>query len=353
MSETVLVTGAFGLVGSATVRKLSADGREVVATDLDTPENRKAAASLPAGVDVRWADLTDARQARALVDSVAPAAIIHLAAIIAPFCYARAALARAVSVDATGYLVDAACAQDIPPRFVQASSVAVYGSRNPYHLDDVLTADTPMHPTDLYGTHKAEAELLVRQSSLEWVVLRLGGVLTTDINVGIKPEFLFFSSALPTDGRIQTVDVRDVAAAFTAATTADCVGEILLIGGDDATHRIRQGDISQATASAMGLVGAIPLGRPGNPDSDTDWFATDWMDTTRAQEVLKFQHVSWPDILAETRAKAGWKRWVFRVIAPAVAVFMRTQSAYRDAPGRYADLWGAIRTKWGDPGPDR
>ena len=43
MSETVLVTGGFGLVGSATVKRLAADGRRVVAADLGTPAQRKAA----------------------------------------------------------------------------------------------------------------------------------------------------------------------------------------------------------------------------------------------------------------------------------------------------------------------
>lgn len=353
MSDAVLVTGAFGLVGSATVKRLAADGRNVVATDLDVPENRKAATALPPGVDVRWADLTDKAAVDELIAAVQPAAIIHLAAIIAPFCYARAGLARKVSVDATGNLVAAAVAQETPPRFVQASSVAVYGARNPHKTTELLSADVPMRPTDLYGTHKAEAEELVRSSTLDWVVLRLGGVLTVELSFDIKPEFLFFESALPTDGRIQTVDVRDVAAAFAAATTADCVGEILLIGGDDATHRMTQGDIATAVSGAMGLVGAIPVGRPGNPASDTDWFATDWMDTTRAQEVLKFQHHSFPDMLAETADLAGWKRYPFRVIAPLIGVVLRRQSAYRNAPGEYADPWGAIRSKWGEPGPDR
>ena len=59
MSNTVLVTGGFGLVGSATVRRLAELGRNVVATDLDTPANRKAAAKLPSGVNARWTDLTD------------------------------------------------------------------------------------------------------------------------------------------------------------------------------------------------------------------------------------------------------------------------------------------------------
>lgn len=353
MADAVLVTGAFGLVGSATVKRLAADGRRVVATDLDVPENRKALADLPSGVEVRWADLTNPDEVDALLAAVKPAAIIHLAAIIAPFCYARAKLARKVSVDATGYLVTAATAQEHPPRFVQASSVAVYGARNPHRTTELLSADVPMHPTDLYGTHKAEAEELVRTSSLDWVVLRLGGVLTVELSFDIKPEFLFFESALPTDGRIQTVDVRDVATAFAAATTADCVGEILLIGGDDATHRMTQGDIGSAVAGAMGLVGAIPIGRKGNPDSDADWFATDWMDTRRAEEVLKFQHRTFPDMLAETAQLAGWKRYPFRAIGPVIGIFLRRQSAYRNWPGQYADPWGAIRSKWGEPGPDR
>ena len=47
-------------------------------------------------------------------------------------------------------------------------------------ITDVLTADTPVNPADVYGAHKAAAEKLVRASSLDWVILRLGGVLTVD-----------------------------------------------------------------------------------------------------------------------------------------------------------------------------
>ncbi|MGB7871312.1 MAG: NAD-dependent epimerase/dehydratase family protein, partial [Mycobacterium sp.] len=180
MSETVLVTGAFGLVGSATVRQLRADGRHVVATDLDIPANRKKATTLLPAADVRWADLTDADAVAALLREVAPVAVIHLAAIIPPVCYARPGLARRVNVDATGLLINAAKTLPAPPRFVQASSVAAYGARNPHRITDVLTADTPLRPSDIYGAHKVEAEQLVRGSELDWVVLRLGGVLTSE-----------------------------------------------------------------------------------------------------------------------------------------------------------------------------
>ena len=349
-AETVLVTGAFGLVGSETVQQLMIDGRHVVATDLDVPANRKAADQMPS-TEVRWADLTNADAVAELLREVSPSAIIHLAAIIPPVCYARPALARRVNVDATGYLVAAAAALPAPPRFVQASSVAAYGARNPHRFSDVLTADTPLRPSDIYGAHKVEAEKLVRASGLDWVVLRLGGVLTAEPRFNLDLDTIYFEASLPIDGRIQTVDVRDVAHAFVTATTAPVTGEALLIGGDE-SHRLVQGDIAPSTAAAMGMVGGIPAGRKGNPDSDADWFGTDWMDTTRSAEVLNFQRFSWPQLLAETAERMGWRRHPARLGAPLVHALLKRRSPYYRYPGRFADPWRVITAKWNDPRPD-
>lgn len=352
MTDTVLVTGAFGLVGSATVRALAAEGRRVVATDLGTDANRAKVQGLPAGVQTRWADLTAPADTQRLIADVAPQTIIHLAAVIPPPIYRNRALARKVNVDATKTLVDAAAAAPSPPRFVQASSNAVYGSRNPHRNPDPVTAATPPRPTELYGGHKLESEAYVRSSALDWVVLRLGGVMSTDLNaMPFSLDALYFESALPVDNRIHMVDVRDVASAFAAAAVADVIGEVLLIAGDD-THRMRQGDVGSALAAARGLPGVLPPGRPGDPDSDDDWFITDWMDTTRAQEALKFQQHSWPDMLAEMRSQTGWKRHPARLIAPLARAFVKRQGAYRDSPGRYADPWRMLSERLGDTGLD-
>jgi nucleoside-diphosphate-sugar epimerase len=353
MTGPVLVTGGFGLVGSATVQRLTDLGRRVVATDLDTPANRKKAAKLPDGAEARWADLTDPGQVDRLVSEVLPQAIIHLAAVIPPPIYRNAKLARRVNVDATATLVRIAEAQPTPPRWVQASSNAVFGSRNPYRSTEGVNADMPMRASDLYSAHKIEAEQIVRASSLDWVVLRLGGVLSVDPSaIPLTTDALYFESAMPTDCRMHSVDVRDVAWAFAAATTADVVGEILLIAGDD-THKIKYGDVGPALAGARGLKGGLPAGRPGNPDNDDDWFVTDWMDATRAQEALQFQHHSWDDMLAEMRANAGWTRHLLAVFAPLVRMILKRRSAYWKAPGQYADPWGAIRAKLGEPAPDK
>jgi nucleoside-diphosphate-sugar epimerase len=349
MTDAVLVTGGFGLVGSQTVARLTADGRRVVVADLDTPANRKKVAGLPDSVQVRWADLTDATAVDRLVSEVSPSVIVHLAAVIPPPLYRNPGLARKVNVDATMALVRAAEAQPNPPRFVQASSNAVYGSRNPHRVTDVVRADTPPRPFELYSNTKFEAEAFVRASNLEWVVLRLGGVLSPNFSaLPLTADGIFIESALPTDGRIHTVDVRDVAAAFAAATTADVAREILLIAGDD-SHKLLQKDVGAALAAALGLPGVLPEGRPGDPDDDDGWFLTDWMDTARAQEALAFQHHSWPSMLAEMSQRMGWKRYPLRLVAPLARVFLARRAAYRDAPGTYTDLWGAIAAKLGDP----
>jgi uncharacterized protein YbjT (DUF2867 family) len=112
--------------------------------------------------------------------------------------------------------------------------------------------------SDLYGAHKAAVEDHVRSSGLHWVILRLAGVMSVD--PGAMPfslDALFFESALPTDGRMHSIEVRDAAAAFAAATTADVVGEILLIGGDQ-SHLLRQGDVGRALAAARGLINVLP-----------------------------------------------------------------------------------------------
>jgi nucleoside-diphosphate-sugar epimerase len=355
MAESLLVTGAFGLVGSATVKRLVDDGHRVVATDLDVPANRKSAAKLPQAVEVRYADLTDPLAVDTLVAGLSPAAIVHLAAIIPPVCYARPALARKVNVDATASLVRAAQALPSPPRFVLASSIAVYGTRNPHRCADLLSAETPLRPSDIYGAHKAEAEQLVRGSGLDWVVLRLGGVVTAEPRFDIGLDTIYFEASLPVDGRIQTVDVRDVARAFVAAACAPgntAVHETLLVGGD-ASHRLVQGDLLPATAAAMGLAGRIPAGRRGNPDRDDGWFTTDWMDTARAQEVLNFQQHSWPELLAETADRMGWRRHPARLVTPVAHAFLKRRSPYYHSSDRYADPWNVIRAKWGDPLPDR
>jgi nucleoside-diphosphate-sugar epimerase len=346
----VLVTGALGNVGRHTVRALLGRRRRVVATDLRTPANEALARTLPEGVELRWADLTDAEQVHRLVDGVEPLAVVHLAAVLPPAAYLRPEVARAVNVEGTRHIVSAI--EQLMPRaerncrLVHCSSIAVHGSRNPHTSGGLLTADTPIRPADVYGATKAEAEQLVRTSAVDWTILRLGSVIFPDMTRDGGPDSRFLSAVLPADGRVQTVDGRDVAFALATAVGADCSGRTLMVGGGD-SHRMQQRHLVRAITWAAGVPGAVPPGRPGDPDDDGAWFCTDWMDTTEAQRVLGFQRHTWKETQQALTLSAGLRHYVsWPLVAPARAL-LTVRSPLRELPGRYAPMWRGIESRWG------
>lgn len=345
-SRPVLVTGAFGNIGRHTLRALVAEGRTVVATDLRTPATEKTAAELAGRIDVRWADLTDADAATALVDEIRPSAVLHLAAVIPPATYVVPELARAVNVGATETLVRAVGSLASPCRLVLASSVAVYGSRNPHTMAAPVTAETPVSPREQYGAHKVAAERLVRESEIDWTILRIGVVVFHDMSLAMDPASMRLEALLPTDGRLHAVDGRDVAAAFAKAVDADCTHRTLLIAGDAST-RMTQRDLAGSMTAAVGLAGSMPRGRAGDPADDDGWFNVDWMDTTEAQQVLGFQRHSWADTLHDVAANIGSTRHVLPVVAPLARAFLALRSPYRGVAAGPADPWGGIAREWG------
>ena len=342
----VLVTGAFGNVGRDVLRALLADGRRVVATDLPCKATRAAAKEFAGQVEVRWADLTSAAAATELVLSTRPQTVLHLAAVIPPATYTAPDVARAVNVGATGHLVEAVQELDAACRLVLASSVTVYGSRNPHTVDGPVTATTPTNPKEQYGAHKVEAEQLLRDSGIDWAVLRIGVVVFADMSLTMDPSSMRLEALLPTDGRLHAVDGRDVGRAFAAAVGAPCRGRTLLIAGDDST-RMTQGDLAGSITAAVGLRGTLPPGRPGDPSDDDAWFNVDWMDTTEAQELLDFQHHSWERTLDDLARNVGPVRHLLPAVRPVAGRVLARRSPYRGVPDGPADPWGGIAREWG------
>ncbi len=76
---TILITGGTGFVGAATVDHCARAGEEVVVLAAHAPEP----GWLPAGVEVRLADIRDAQALAAVMRERRPRAVIHGAAITA------------------------------------------------------------------------------------------------------------------------------------------------------------------------------------------------------------------------------------------------------------------------------
>ncbi len=165
----IAITGGGGFLGRRLARALLADRRveRLVLADV-------APARLPEGdprLEVLAADLSEPGAAEAVARGAD--AIFHLAAVLSAQAEADFDLGMGVNVDATRRLLEAARSGGRRPRFVFASSLAVFGPP----LPPVVTDETALHPQSSYGAGKAVGELLVaeygRRGFVDGRVLRL------------------------------------------------------------------------------------------------------------------------------------------------------------------------------------
>ena len=164
--KTVLVTGATGFLGGATVRRLAEGGTQVRAL-ARSPEKSASLQRIP-HVTVVFGDLTQPDSLRAAVEGCD--VVIHTAV-----GYGSREEQQAVNVEGTRNIALAA-ANALVERFVHVSSMAVYG----YALDHDATEYTPMVPRshDPYAETKANAERALQKVSgdtgLVYSVIRPG-----------------------------------------------------------------------------------------------------------------------------------------------------------------------------------
>lgn len=155
--KTILVTGAGGYVGNVLCRYLIEKDYKVRAVDNFHKGQCDALIGLTTipEFEFMYGDVTDYEQCKRMVDGVD--AVVHLAAIVGfPACKRQPALSYAVNVEGTCNLLDVR--GDIP--FVFASTGSVYGK-----IENICRENTPTNPQSIYGKHKLEAEIAVRDSA--------------------------------------------------------------------------------------------------------------------------------------------------------------------------------------------
>ncbi|MGZ3411779.1 MAG: NAD-dependent epimerase/dehydratase family protein [Xanthobacteraceae bacterium] len=158
----VLITGATGFVGVATVPALARQGYQIRAAVRDNIISQFAA-----GIDiVRHGDLAASVDWAPLISGCD--AVVHLAGIT----HAGPSIADEqydlINRRATAELVSAAERAGVE-RFVFVSSIRAQSGPA---ADHILTETDEPQPTDAYGASKLAAEMAVRASNLRYTILR-------------------------------------------------------------------------------------------------------------------------------------------------------------------------------------
>lgn len=239
----IVVTGGAGYVGGPVVEELLNAGHHVRVVDTVAREGTPYAQPR-AAIEYVQGDLRDtALVARAVHGADA---VVHLAALVIVRKLkddAEAALLRAINVEATRSLVEAAKAAGVK-RFVFSSTCSNYEPTEPARP---ATEETPLKATNAYTEGKIEAEQLVlasRAPGFEPVVVRLATVYGASHRLNFEPLPNSWLREAIEKGKLEVygpkswrpyVHTRDVARALrlvVEAPAAKVDGEIFNVGSE-------------------------------------------------------------------------------------------------------------------------
>lgn len=266
----ILVTGAFGCIGSWVVRRLVARGERPVLYDLgDDPWRLRMIAGPEAvrGLAIVRGDITDRGRLTGVVREHGITRIVHLAAWQIPLCRQDPAGGALVNVVGTANVFEAARAlQGQVQRIVYASSAAVFGPPDLYPAGPVGD-DAPLRPATHYGVYKVANEETAR---IYWEEHRIPSMgfrplsvygpgrdfgLTADPTLAMKSAVLGRPFRIRWGGGTDLIYVDDVAEACLAAVDSTLDGARLYnLHGESAAVPALVRMIEEAWPAARGQI---------------------------------------------------------------------------------------------------
>ncbi len=250
MARTVFLTGITGFAGSHLAERLLADGDTVHGYAHEDPPYPHLARVI-GHIRIHRGDINDLAAIREATAAARPEVVFHLAGQAVPTLAARDPLAATrLNVLGTATLL-AALADHPGVRLVIASSADVYGV--PEHVP--VAEEAPVHPSNVYAATKIAAEALAREfgdrSLSPTTILRPVNQLGPRQHPGLAASAFAkqiaeaeAGLAAPVvrhgalDAKRDFIDVRDMAAAYVAASNLDEPGTALYNVGSGSAYAI-------------------------------------------------------------------------------------------------------------------
>ena len=298
----ILITGAFGNVGKATIEESYKRGHEILVFEIDNKKTRKDARKYRKKIkNVLFGDIRNLEDVKKAVRQCD--AVIHLAAIIPPVSKKHREITMEVNYGGTVNLINAIkeAKRDIP--FVFTSSASVMG---PTQLQDKLVdRNDPLVVASNYEESKIKCEEFLKENADNYLVFRLAGVLPAFSALSFMSAFPFLEEIfdMHPDMRLEMIMAGDVATALVTGAEKLRSGvtqknqAYILGGGKENGWQLRGGEFLAR------LFGALSLPVPDQKyfTQDINGYHLDWYDTKEAQREFDFQNYSFDDYLKHVK----------------------------------------------------
>jgi len=235
MTETYVITGAPGCIGSWIVKALVERGDTLVVFDRSNDARRLSAIMAPADLGrVRFVvgDITDAGSVLTALKESSATRVIHLAGLQVPACQADPVAGALVNVIGTLNVFEAARAIEAE-KVVYASSAAVFGlNEDDASLDENAACEPSTHYGVFKRTNEGNARVYFLSHGLNSIGLRpltVYGVnrdtgLTSDPTKAMKAAVFGVPFHVRFSGATDFQYVADTAAAFIACADTSLQG---------------------------------------------------------------------------------------------------------------------------------
>ena len=291
--ERILVTGAFGQIGSELVPALRArfGNDNVVASGYEKP----VPAHFPDGLNL-YVDITDYGQVEAAIKEYGVDTVYNLGSILSALAERDRMQAFAVNFGGVNHVLEAALANGVS-QVVVPSSIAAFGPETPA---DNTPNDTVQRPNTAYGISKVFTELMgnyyTTKLGLDVRGVRLPGIIswkveptagTTDYAVAIFYGAIRegrYTCFLGPDTRLPMMYMPDAVSALIDVATADF---------DRLKHHVDY-NVAAMNFTPEELAAAIQRRIPG--------FEIEYDVDPLRQSIAD----SWPDKLDDTVARQEW-----------------------------------------------
>jgi nucleoside-diphosphate-sugar epimerase len=275
----VLVTGATGRLGPFVCKALLDNE-----CDVRVMLHRRKVKGLSENIEMVWGSVNDPDSVRKALDGAD--AVVHLAGIVQPLTEEKPELAKKINVDGTQTVVRLVKESGKRMPFVYPSSVAVFGPRP--DLTECIHCDkVACNPTTVYAKTKVQSENIIKESGIDYVILRLTAVPYLSLALGDVKTQMY---TIPLKNRLEFCHPDDVALAMVNAVKnfQQVKGKTLIVAGGPSQQMLFE-DMLRAILNTFGF----PL--PPQKEFATEPFPLHWYDTSASQELLKFQRKTLDD----------------------------------------------------------